>query len=75
MYPFQMRSNGLIVNGFRRKFELERISISNSIVCLISGIYFTLEIYGVISYLLVRMPIQEKLIYCAEIEFMSGDVT
>ena len=70
-----MRSNGLIVNGFRRKFELERISISNSIVCLISGIYFTLEIYGVISYLLVRMPIQEKLIYCAEIEFMSGDVT
>lgn len=48
---FQIRSNGLIVKDFLCKFEIEGRRISQFVLCSQSGIEFTLEISGFISYL------------------------
>ena len=69
-----MRANGLIVEDFSRQYEIKVIRIRQYIFCPQSGIEFLLGLSGVISYLPVRTPIQEDLIYCEEIKVTSRDV-
>ena len=72
--PLKMSSNGSIVEDFSRQSKSKGIRIRQYNFFPQSGIEFILGLSGVISYLPVRTPIREELIYCEEIKVTSGDV-
>ena len=69
-----MRPNGLIIEYFPYKFKMEARRDKHFIVSPQRDIELTLALSRVISYLLVRKPIQEELLSGAYIELTSGYV-